>query len=1182
MSKDIVVRRLEEAGLDADRLIDVVDGEKKSIDHTRHAADAVSGDYGIYATAPDGLAILDIDDYDDIEDTSGLTALSRLPPTFEQSSPHGGTHRLYAVEPDEDGQEIAEVLDEHPEIGKENPKPTWGEVRVANQYVVGAGSQLDGCDKEGCNECATEDGGKYVVGTDREIATIGPDELVDVLLADPNYAPSEDDADDAPTMSPDVGAGVDDSADPAEVLDYALNDSRDEKLKRLWSGDYSDYNDDRSRAESALAYKLAFWLRGDKQAVERAMDGQDLPSGVSSPQLKKWPGREPGDGYRASVLEAVDKQTEYFEPSRGRNPDPSEIDYSEVDRADAILASQTSPTEPAGGLVHRNGCYGYWEEKRDESGEVVDQTFKTVTNFTIETVSYLDTYEGELMTIRIHPKHPMEESYEVQVHPTVFNEARSFKEKIVRGRTTQYSPGKYTQKALNDLRVTAGSQAAPSHTGSEYIGLHGNALNEWVTPKGTLTTDGWAEDPKHVYYEKGGDTDTASSLAEKWELEPEQGAEFDRDTVRTILEKLPWTRRPERGLPVLGWFYATALKPVIHGREGEFPLLQVSGGTETGKTSTLEMFYEAFGAGSSPFGCGDTGFTIEKKLAGSCGLPIWLDEYKPADLPSGKLKWLHRRLREVTREKTVAKGRPNLGEVTFKFRAPVVFSGEQTVTEAAVRRRTIITTFSSSSTSGEYQQAFCELTGASYTDNEGVEQYPVGEDLTEHALAYYRYILGLTAETITEIWQAAREQTADILRELEIGGLDDSEFRGLQTVTFGLTMHRRFAEEMGVDEEAIPGRSELKRALGHAANNIGPDGRRREHIDEFTELLTQAASAGYVDEGVHYRVVNSQKWGTDALAFHMPTTFGAVKRYVRDYNLQDDYSILGKNDYLDNFSDKADEDGAYPLDVNRKIRGLENGTNAVYLNTELAADHLGDGFNLGAFTDVENAETEAEDDAGDDDGGEGGLNATAIADLEAEIESSSTRNPYQTVTVQVNAWGVGPDRGPAESGIVEDTTGIVDLVDFFGCEASGKLEEGGCYCLKKVKAGTYDGALQLEIKKNTTEVIEIQPGVGYTEGPDTGANHQLNTAADGGEADLDADPDDREDTYRAAAEKAKKLLNDTKKPQSKQWVVNKLLEADRYADMVDDDAEKAAEAFALAKREGMIAETADGFVQGGK
>lgn len=97
-------------------------------------------------------------------------------------------------------------------------------------------------------------------------------------------------------------------------------------------------------------------------------------------------------------------------------------------------------------------------------------------------------------------------------------------------------------------------------------------------------------------------------------------------------------------------------------------------------------------------------------------------------------------------------------------------------------------------------------------------------------------------------------------------------------------------------------------------------------------------------------------------------------------------------------------------------------------------------------------------------------------------------------------------------------------------------------------------------------------------------------AADGGDpasgqhaevGDPDDDGDDREGV-RAAAGKAKKLLADVKKPKSKGWVVNKLLETNRYADLVDDDAEKAAEAFVLAKREGMIAETADGFVPGSK
>lgn len=1036
----------------------MIDGGKASGDHSLLKPAAIEGNYGVYATADDRLAILDVDDYGDIEDKSGLTALMHLPATFEQGSPHGGTHRIYAVEPD-DGRFIADVFDD--EFGKENLKPSWGEVRVANQYVVGAGSQLDGCDKDWCDECATEDGGQYVVKADREIATIEAEELVAAIRADPTYAPGDDDDD--------VGSSLDKDADVAEILDYALNESKDEKLQRLWRGDYSDYGGDRSEAESAVAYKLAFWLQGDKRAVRNAMNGHGLPDVVTSPRLEKWNERD-DDSYRDSVLEAVNEQTEHFEPSK-QVRDPSEIDYSEVDRGDAILDAQTTTTDPAGQLRHKNGCYGYLEESRDDDG--IERTFNTITNFTLETVSYLDTYEGQLLTIQINPKSPVEDSYEVQVHPTVFNESRSFKEEIVRGRTTRYEPGKYSQTALNDLRQTVGSQPAPSHAGREHIGLHGDDLEEWVTPDGTLTSDGWSDDPAHVYYEKGGelDNDDDSSLAEKWDIDPEDGAEYDHDTVVTILEKLPQTRRPSRGLPVLGWFYAAALKPAIHEQEGEFPLLQVTGGTVTGKTSTIEMLYEAFGAESSPFGCGDKGFTIEKKLAGSCGFPIWLDEYKPTDLASGKLNWLHRRLREVTREKSVPKGTPSLGEVTFKMRAPVVFSGEQTVTEAAVRSRTVTSKFTSASTEGDYKKAFCELTGASYQDEDGVDCYPAGEDLTQHALAYFRYILSLGVETITEMWHDAREQTTTILRELDIGGVDNREFRGLQTVTFGVDVFRQFARTMGVEEDTMPGRDELKQALEHVATNIGPDGQRREHIDDFTELLTQAATAEYVEDGVHYRIVNSQKWGGDVLAFHMPTTFSAVKRYIRDYNLQDDYSILGKNDYLDNFGDKAAEDGTYALDVNRRVRDLDNGKRAVYLDPSIAADHLGDGFNIGAFG-IESDEKESDS---------SGLAFDASPIEEAAVSLTG----YVCVTAEIMTTRRIGEEDQGVTAVLQDDSGVIDAVGWDGAADELEEAEGRCIALKNAKVSEHDGNRQLTVVDDVTELEEIQQGVGNTAIPDS-------------------------------------------------------------------------------------------------
>ncbi|RDZ39346.1 hypothetical protein C5B86_19460, partial [Haloferax sp. Atlit-19N] len=300
--------------------MDVVDGEKGTFDHTHHRPEDVSGNYGVRATATDTLVILDVDDYKGLEDKSGLTALSDLPPTLEEKTPHDGTHRFYVVPPTEDGRFIAAVFED--EFGTQNPNPSWGEVRVANQYVVASGSQLDGCTKDDCDECSKPDGGNYELTTDgdREIAEVSPEKFVDVLSSDPNLAPAEDEEEPAASTSETEIEDADDR------LEYALFESDDEKLQRLWRGDYSDYGGDRSRAESALASKLAFWLGGDKQAVRRAMDRSDA---------EKWAERT-DDSYRNSILEAVDKQTEFYEPDKSRSrapPKPPEPDDSSTGTA---------------------------------------------------------------------------------------------------------------------------------------------------------------------------------------------------------------------------------------------------------------------------------------------------------------------------------------------------------------------------------------------------------------------------------------------------------------------------------------------------------------------------------------------------------------------------------------------------------------------------------------------------------------------------------------------------------------------------------------------------------------------------------------------------------------------------------------------------------------------------------
>lgn len=1126
--RELLADRLEESGLSEERFIDVEDGDKGTYDHTQHTYDAVSGNYGVYGG--DGLAILDIDDYNDGTDTDSLLSVLELPDTFTVESPHTdgdpGGHRLYHVQTDREVGEfdVDEVLSRYidddgeksetyhaakddpvaltiaEEFGVVNLDPSWGEIRVANQYTVGPGSQIDGCTKDGCDECAKPDGGKYTVADDREIAPIDASELVDVIKDDPVYSEGADDnQQDLESVSYDENEHIrslPDDADEKEILEYALEESNDDKLRRLWKGDYSDYGGDRSRAESALAYKLAFWLNGDKNAVRRAMDRANT---------KKWSDRT-DSSYRNSVLDAVDKQTEFFEPdSSGAVVESAPTyDAEEVERGEEILKSETSPESPAGELVHRNGHYGFNREVRDsETGEVKRIEFDQVTNFTLETLEELTLDDGRtLLKIEVHPAHPTEDSYEVEVHPTAFNEARTFKEEIVRGRTTTFDPQGKSQQALNDLKMTVGAQLVARRRGVEHIGLAGDEYDEWVTPAGVITADGVADDPDHSYYSIGGGSDSVGgAVARKWALEPDTVGEYDTETVARILELFPQTRRMERGVPVLGWFYAAPLRPLIHEWTGEFNLLQVVGVTGTGKTTFLQSLIEAFGMDREPFDADSTAFTHLKHLSESNGAPVWIDEYKPADMKKGRLEALHRFLRGVTRNATETRGRADQGENVYRLTAPTIVSGEQKFSSSipAVRRRAIMTNLSKRATAEDssYVRAFAKLTGReTYENADGETVYHDGYDLEEHARAYYQFVLETPNEELKDLWETAGEDTKERLSKLGVG-LENTERQGAQTILFGIRLYRRFAESVGADTSVLPTDTDVTDAFEHIASNIGKNGQRRGYADAFLELFAQAAAKdGYVERGEDYRIMESRKFGGDVLAFHMPSVYSAVKKYVRDFNLDDEYNVIGKNDYIDEFKDKIERGGSYAEATNHATRIGGDRSKCVVIDHEYAAERLGSDFELRAFgLDVDDDDESAGGDTDDPDGSNPPADtddSVSIAELE---EATHGRTPYVTVTAEVVTWSPTEEEvieagGPCETGTIKDETGVIDVVDFPGCSYdAGPLEANMTVRIENARVSKYEGTLQLEFVENLTEVTSFE-----TSGPNT----TLATAADGG------------------------------------------------------------------------------------
>ncbi|MBP2251273.1 P4 family phage/plasmid primase-like protein [Halarchaeum solikamskense] len=312
--REVIAARFDDAGLSTDRYVSVVDGEKKCLDHDTRYNSPPGGNYGVYCDADDRLVVLDVDDYDGDGINPGLAAVEALPETLADHSPHGGTHYYYRVEMSE-GRMPAAVLED--EFGVKNPTASWGEIQVANKYVLAAGNELESCHKD-WHDCSEDGEGQYEIAEGAELAVIDAETLVEVLAADPDIErETEDDHE--------VDTGREDGSATEDWVDQRLEKARehDETLDALMDGDYSEFRDrngvDRSKAEASLASRLAFWLEGDTHAVRDVIE--------YDARTKKWDER--GESYRESVMEAAEQVTTYYDPETDISVD-HEADAHEV------------------------------------------------------------------------------------------------------------------------------------------------------------------------------------------------------------------------------------------------------------------------------------------------------------------------------------------------------------------------------------------------------------------------------------------------------------------------------------------------------------------------------------------------------------------------------------------------------------------------------------------------------------------------------------------------------------------------------------------------------------------------------------------------------------------------------------------------------------------------------------
>ena len=681
-------------------------------------------------------------------------------------------------------------------------------------------------------------------------------------------------------------------------------------------------------------------------------------------------------------------------------------------------------------ISEKDGWYGYWADRSDDD-EPTNWVFVEEANFTLDVNAFLERDDETYFDIDVTSV--TGEQYQCQVLPTVFNEKRDFKRAIVTGTSTVAHPRRSSaEQFLNAIRQHLNAQDAPRLAGVKRLGVHDD---EFVTPDTVLSSEGWTDDPEHVFIDDG------NPLVDVLDI-PEEG---DEESVARALELLPQSRDPELFIPVIGWFYATAFRPTILDETGQFNHLAVFGETGAGKTMTTSLLSQMFGMGTNGFNPLDTAFVSLRTLSAGRGLPIWYDEYKPAEWSERGRRRFHADLRKAAAGQWARRGNADKSTDGFFLSAPVLLTGEQHLQGSAEQRRTIQTRFSTEATLDEAcQNAYYELRDEC--------------DLHGHARLFYQWVLQQDDEEIRELWDSTGERIGD---ELPVGDIDDMAEQGLQTVLFGMNVYRSFAGSIDASPPELP----VWDSLSELCDDTGADA-RVSHIEEFVELLGRAAVNGYLEEDVHYTIVKANE-----LRINVSRGHDRVSKFIRDHDLTGVDLFDNSGDYTARFRD-SDADWITCVGQNSPPVGR-----AVGIDLDLC-----DLIDHSAVSSEEEAEAEAED--GDDDTAS---EPTPIKELDGG---------YDTITARVNdVERPNAENAPTQAGRLVDESGPINFVCW--ARTPFDLAPDEHYRFENVDVGEYNGSPQAELVDGITTVEPIAAGEGHTE-----SSHEIL-----GEGGKDADAD---------------------------------------------------------------------------
>ncbi len=257
---------------------------------------------------------------------------------------------------------------------------------------------------------------------------------------------------------------------------------------------------------------------------------------------------------------------------------------------------------------------------------------------------------------------------------------------------------------------------------------------------------------------------------------------------------------------------------------------------------------------SEPYSATETEFALLKLLSATNSVPVFIDEYKPFDMPRYRRNLLHRYMCRLYTGEVEERGRIDQSVMTYRLSAPLCIAGETRPIEPALVERIL----------------------TANPDKDALSRDP------EHARALARIKSvdpGLVTAGLLR-FLLGRDTDVDLVhaRSLADRALDRREvpFRIRDNITvmmLGLHHYREYSASLGVPLPEPPYQQAIVTLLEDLLEGGGTS--VKTGLDYFLEELSLMAVSGTIQHGRHYA------YRDGLLALHFPSCHAAYTEHCR-------------------------------------------------------------------------------------------------------------------------------------------------------------------------------------------------------------------------------------------------------------------------------------------------------------